>query len=468
MKEKNKNSLNRALRNSFIYFTLAVLILIIVVNWFVNQMGQDIVDSMFPLENELSYADIVNGDNERIQAIQARGGMVKVLNRDFEVILPEQEDRRFTAEEIAQLSNGQYMEDGQAYFAKIVRMSDLPEESYQMILLPAQIIRLNYEMDMGLNVDTSALLLLLFSAGFILIVGYFFLLRFITRRINTQFTFPIADFNYDMKRVKEGSYQITHTEYDILEFDEMRTSFESMVAQLKMLSEKAKNDEYLRYQLITELGHDIKNSITPIVGYAGILKMDEDIRRENRFIIDKIIENCNGMEEMLRLLVSFGKLSRIDYKLNQTRLDIVDLFRVVIGEHYSSFETKRMRLTINIKDESLMLLADKLELKRAIINLVTNAVTHNPKETKVYMGLESDADEVRMIIADQGKPIAKEISNLIFEPFIREKPVTDKMGNSGLGLTISKKIIEKHGGKVDLIQPYREYTKAFVVTLHRN
>lgn len=196
--------------------------------------------------------------------------------------------------------------------------------------------------------------------------------------------------------------------------------------------------------------------------------MEEELSNKYKIPIEKIAENCDDMEKMLQILMSFGKLSRVDYSLNLKEIDIADLFRNIIAEKYSSFELKEMEQIIDIEEKEILLFADELEIKRAIINLVENAAFHNEKGGRVYMGIEEGEDFAEIIIADNGNRIEDFLVNLIFEPFIRKKPIKDKMGHSGLDLSITKRIVEKHKGELQLIQPYKEYSKAFIIRLRKS
>lgn len=465
---KNKISLKKILRNHFILFTFAVIFLVLFVLFVMNQAGERLVDKMDLLGGDSSYQEYLGNRENEIKKAEAYGGKIQIIAGEYNILSPEEEKSRYSSKEIYELSQGEYQEEGRYYSGILTKLSGAEEDLYKLLILPKDRIHLNYRIDMDLDQDTSGIFLLFITAAAVMAFGYWFILKLSTRRIDRLVNVPLEDLREDMKKVKEENYSIHHTSYEIEEFDEMRDSFESMTKRLDYLMDKTKNDEFLRYQLISELGHDIKNSITPIKGYASILLMEEELSNKYKIPIEKIAENCDDMEKMLQILMSFGKLSRVDYSLNLKEIDIADLFRNIIAEKYSSFEMKEMEQIIDIEEKEILLFADELEIKRAIINLVENAAFHNEKGGRVYMGIEEGEDFAEIIIADNGNRIEDFLVNLIFEPFIRKKPIKDKMGHSGLGLSITKRIVEKHKGELQLIQPYKEYSKAFIIRLRKS
>lgn len=462
---RNRYTLQRILRNHFILFTFALLFLVFIVMMVMNGIGEGLVNKIDLLNGENNYRIFAeNFEEEKLQAA-SYGGKIQVLDENYNIVLPKEEEGNYSSEEIYQLNHGEYSIENTLYSGILSKLESEEGVYYKLLILPQEMLSVDYTLNMDLNRETGNILLLFLTAAVIMITGYWIILKLSTRRIDRLVNSPLLDLRDDMKKVEEEKYEIEHNCYEIEEFDEMRISFETMAKQLSLLSEKTKSDEFLRYRLISELGHDIKNSITPIKGYASILLMEEGLKNKYKIPIEKIVENCNDMEKMLQILMTFGKLSRVDYELNLKTIDIVDLFRSIIAEKYSSFEMKEIEQIIEIEEKEILIEADDFELKRAIINLVDNASTHNIIGGKAYMAIEEGEQYVRIIIADDGRKIDESLVQLIFEPFIRKSPTKDKMGHSGLGLSISKRIVEKHHGEIYIEQPFRNYSKAFILKL---
>ena len=110
-----------------------------------------------------------------------------------------------------------------------------------------------------------------------------------------------------------------------------------------------------------------------------------------------------------------------------------------------------------------MISADKTELKRAVTNLVVNTYKHNPCDIDVLIKVTSNGQNAYISIADTGEVIPPDMD--IFEPFVTENSARISGKGSGLGLPITKRIIERHGGSISVGSTFNGYTKEFTATL---
>ena len=108
---------------------------------------------------------------------------------------------------------------------------------------------------------------------------------------------------------------------------------------------------------------------------------------------------------------------------------------------------------------------DKREMRRAIINLLNNAVQHNDEDTTIEIRLTEYDRKIYLVIADDGKKIPKDISSCMYEPFVKGDQSRNDSSNSGLGLAIVKKVLDAHEAAIYFEQPYKKYTKAFIIVM---
>ncbi|MBQ3890140.1 MAG: ATP-binding protein, partial [Lachnospiraceae bacterium] len=103
--------------------------------------------------------------------------------------------------------------------------------------------------------------------------------------------------------------------------------------------------------------------------------------------------------------------------------------------------------------------ADKILLKRAIENLVINALIHNPEDTKVCVGVESASDDtVKIIVKDNGRGMSEKEVSRLFDRYYRGGNTSQKTGGTGLGMAIARQIIEQSGGRVEVMSKVAEGT----------
>lgn len=124
---------------------------------------------------------------------------------------------------------------------------------------------------------------------------------------------------------------------------------------------------------------------------------------------------------------------------------------------------------MDIPEEILECKIDTVQFQRVLDNLLGNSMKHNPVGTKIYVSLSVVKNKYRIIIADNGVGIPKEISENIFSPFIVGDESRNTKQGSGLGLAIVKTIVEKHGGKIKLNTSDKflngEYTTIFEIII---
>ena len=226
--------------------------------------------------------------------------------------------------------------------------------------------------------------------------------------------------------------------------------------------ERQLNYERKRNLLLSDIAHDIKTPITTICGYSKALS--EGVAQEEKRMdyLNAIYGKALRIDELITLLFEYVKLDSEGYILHKEPGDLAELLRETIAAHYADFEEKQIALTIDIPDDGLPCEMDSLQIGRAITNLLTNALRYGREKGKVLVRLRDDI----LTVADDGKPIDPDFAERIFDPFSREDSSRRTKEGSGLGLSISAKIVEMHGGELFLNPDFGEgYTKAFQIRL---
>lgn len=178
-------------------------------------------------------------------------------------------------------------------------------------------------------------------------------------------------------------------------------------------------------------------------------------------MLKSIYEITQRTNELLDLLFQYTKYDTLDFNLKLEVYDVARLLRELLADFYENFEERKINLQVEIPDEPILCKVDKMEWQRAMSNLIINAYMHNQEGANVRVSL-SKTDKMIIAFADDGSPIPFEA---VFEPFHCGDLSRHSKNGSGLGLSISKKIIEKHGGTISIEPCSNEYTKAFLVKM---
>lgn len=297
-----------------------------------------------------------------------------------------------------------------------------------------------------------------------LCVFYFFIKMF-ERNINRKISNPVDKLTSGLKKIIQGDLS-TRLEFETEnEFIDMRDAFNYMALEMEKAQTIKKTYEAERSLLFSNIVHDLKTPITTIIGYSNALVEGIVISEEKqKEYLSSIHAKSQQMNELLEMLFSYAKLESEQYILKYEKIDIVELIRSNAAVSYSDFEYNEIEFEIDLPEEAVIMSIDRFEMTRAISNLLSNAIRHNPKGSKVLIKVVH-MDRLKIIIADNGSEIPENIVKRLFEPFILGDESRSSKGGSGLGLAITKKIIEKHNGDIYLDTKYQGYTKAFMISL---
>lgn len=217
-----------------------------------------------------------------------------------------------------------------------------------------------------------------------------------------------------------------------------------------------------RNLLLSDIAHDIKTPLTTLCGYSKALQDGLVEEGKQKEYLEAIHTKSMRMNELLTLLFEYIKMDSSGFELHKEIGEIGELLRECVAALYTDFEEKNITLDINISEESMPYRMDKVQMTRAITNLLNNTIRYGREGGSVLIHLE----DYVITVADDGLEIDREFAEHIFEPFSRADRARSTVGGSGLGLSIAHKIVQMHGGELRLRLDYGQgYTKAFQIFL---
>ena len=224
-----------------------------------------------------------------------------------------------------------------------------------------------------------------------------------------------------------------------------------------------------RSLMLSDIAHDLKTPITTISGYAQAIRdgMITDEEKKLQYL-DAICQKSQRMNDLISLLFEYVKIDSAGFSLHKERTDIAEFLRENIVMFYSDFQNKNIEIDPDIPETQVFWDIDRVQFARVIANLLNNDLRHVAEGNRILIRLTYDEDweSIRILLGDTGEAIPKEIAENIFQPFVMGDQSRNSRGGSGLGLSISSKIVKMHGGRLYLDQNSTdEYTKAFVILL---
>ena len=236
------------------------------------------------------------------------------------------------------------------------------------------------------------------------------------------------------------------------EIGEVCTAFEDMRVKLKNQIEVSMQYEKDNKELISNISHDLKTPITAIKGYVegirdGVADTPEKMDRYIRTIYNK----ATDMDKLIDELFLYSKLDSNSMNYSFAKLNLKDYFEDCADEISMDLESRGITFDFrNYVSEDTIIIADPEQLKRVINNIVGNSVKYMAaRPGRIGIHILNEPEFVQVEIRDNGKGIAKKELPHIFERCYRtDASRNSSKGGRGLGLSIAKKIIEEHGGKI--------------------
>lgn len=264
--------------------------------------------------------------------------------------------------------------------------------------------------------------------------------------------------NFESGKLPQASYKGPK------EFVEIFDSFNTMSNRLRHTEEQRQHLENAKQKMLADISHDLKTPITVIQGYAKALCDNFVPLDEQKQYLKTIELKATGLNTLINTFYEYSKMEHPNYSLTLKSHDICNYLRDYIADRYDELDMSGFFIDINIPEQHIFCDIDVIQLKRAFDNIVNNSLKHNSKGTTLYFILKPIENYIQIILADDGIGIPPEIKQTIFEPFVVGEISRCNHG-SGLGLSIAKKIIEAHNGKIQLKEPSSHYSTIYEIIL---
>ncbi len=238
------------------------------------------------------------------------------------------------------------------------------------------------------------------------------------------------------------------------ELGELASTFNKMAGDLTKSRDKI--EDYNRVlekildqkdEFIGQLGHDLKNPLQPLVGLLPIL-IEQEKDPNKKETLKVMNKNVEYMRELILETLKLAKLRSDDIKFNFEKLRLRDQAESAIESQRLSLEKNNIEAENKI-DKNFYVKGDRLRLSEVFKNLIDNATKYSSNEGgKIVLNAEKEEDMIKISVKDNGIGMNKEQLSHIFDVFYKAEEKTEDVYSSGLGLSICKRIIEKHGGKI--------------------
>ena len=305
------------------------------------------------------------------------------------------------------------------------------------------------------NNSQNLIMLQIFLA--VLNIGILVLILYLVSRILK----PISELTQGIREIRKGklSYHVEHKSDD--ELGELTDSFNSMINsirsyieeqrrlsdELKTANEEIQQRERMKDEFINVAAHEMRTPIQPILGISELLK---SMRHENNLpvtkeeeLLDMIINNAKRLLLLQENILDVSRIENKLLKLNKVQCDLVEIISTAVQDVENRIDKNMVKLRYKQTEaNSLLVYADRAKLIQVVSNLLNNAIKFTQAGC-ITVDVIKDDNKSIVRIRDTGTGIHPSVESKLFSKF-----VTNSSSGTGLGLFISKSIVEAHGGKI--------------------
>jgi len=333
-------------------------------------------------------------------------------------------------------------EDGQKIFSAAPIMKDGNISAYYYIILAGQ----EREAALGNVVEKYVI-----SIGGKLILGCLFASLLIGLLYIWYLTKNLNPIMRTMEEFRKGNYSARISE-ETNDFSKLANTYNKMANEIDSNITKIKSIDNFRKELIANISHDLKTPISIIRGYAEmlILKKDDLTEQEKNKYLNNINESTKRVTGLMHQVLELSKLENNQIELREEPFSLPELAHDLMSRFELLLKEKNMGYDFDIQENLPLAYGDIGLVERVIQNLVDNAIKYSPKNSNINISMSKESSGIQFSIKDEGRGIEPKNLNKIFERYSTSNE-TNKLDKSfGLGLAISKKIMELHNSTISV------------------
>ncbi|MCC0640029.1 MULTISPECIES: sensor histidine kinase [unclassified Clostridioides] len=300
-------------------------------------------------------------------------------------------------------------------------------------------IILTYSQDNAKAILNKIITLTLVIDGMVaLSIGYLF---------SRKLTKPISNVIWSIETMANGNYSLYLKNRGI--YEEVFENINMLADTLRVNEAERKENEEMREEWLANITHDINTPLASIQGYAEIIndKDYEFVEEELREYTEIIYNKSKYIKNLVDDLNLSTRLKNNSLVLNKKKINLVSLVRNIIIDILNDNRYKNRNIEFVSYEDLIEVYVDSILFRRAITNLIFNSIVHNKEETLIKIEIVKK-DTIEIIIKDSGVGISKNDLKHIFEKYYRGTNTGELHKGSGLGMAISKEIIEIHKGSI--------------------
>jgi signal transduction histidine kinase len=255
------------------------------------------------------------------------------------------------------------------------------------------------------------------------------------------------------ERLEHINLPVKRRHYSTDEIDRLSSTFKQMAERIDAQIEQLRKSDAVRRELVANVSHDLRTPLATLQGYIETLLLKEDslTEEERRNYLEIAIKHCKRLSELVTELLELAKLDSDEISLHREAFNLSELVQDVVQKFQLNAKEKHISIVTEAEKELPFVNADIALIERALENLIGNAIHYTSQGGSISLVLSPEKEDISVRVSDTGQGIPKEELPHIFNRFYQlDKSRKGEPGHSGLGLAITKRILELHDRSIEV------------------
>lgn len=233
--------------------------------------------------------------------------------------------------------------------------------------------------------------------------------------------------------------------------------------QLEVMNRQVSEANEAKLRFFTNVSHEFRTPLTLILGNIDLIRR-EPARSEEAF--NTVTSNINRLLRLISQILDFRKIDQDQMDLLVNKIEIKSFVSQSVNSFRALAAQRNITLKFKAPDEPVWLYLDLDKIEKVLYNLLSNAFKYTPIGGKVTMEIRDESDKVSLLVKDSGQGISEEEQEFIFDRFFRSKDVSRSTWGYGIGLALTKSLVEVQKGTISMISK-PTVGSSFIVTFEK-